>query len=143
MGHYTNRCPDKDKKKNQGERRTNLVQEDDVDSIREYTQEEGTCLMMKRTLIQETIPVEPTQRRTVFTTNYKIHGKACKLVIDYGPTKNIVSREMVEKLKLEKIKLIISFTNCFFVPSCQTLVPKENLFFHISITNIILSFIKF
>lgn len=59
--------------------------------------------MMKRQLIRAPILVEPPQRKSLFRTNCKSHGKVCKLVIDFGSTKNIVSREMVDKLKLEKI----------------------------------------
>lgn len=102
MGHYTNKCPEK--QNNQGERITNIVQDDDDgESVRDCTGEEGDTLMMKRTLIQAPIPMEPPQRKTLFRTNCKSHGKVCKLVIDSGSTKNIVSKEMVDKLNVEII----------------------------------------
>ena len=59
--------------------------------------------MMKRTFIQAPMLVEPPQRNTLFRTNYKSHGKVCKVVIDSGSTENLVSKEMLDKLKLEKI----------------------------------------
>ena len=59
--------------------------------------------MMKRNLIQESIPVPSPQRKNLFRTNCKSHGKLCKVLIDSGSTKNLISREMVYKLKFEKI----------------------------------------
>ena len=102
MGHYTNKCPEKEN--NQGERRTTLFQEDnDDESVKEFIGEEGATLMMKRTLIQAPMLVEPPQRKTLFRTNCKSHGKECKVVIDSSSTENIVSKETVDKLNLERI----------------------------------------
>ena len=45
---------------------------------------------------------ESVQRRSLFKTVCKVEGKCCKLVIDNGSTDNLVSTEMVDKLKLKK-----------------------------------------
>lgn len=47
---------------------------------------------------------EQTQRKALFRTVCKSHGKCCKLVIDSGKTDNLVSTEMVEKLELKRLK---------------------------------------
>ena len=44
---------------------------------------------------------EPTQRNTLFRTNFKSKGKCGKLIIDCGINDNLVSTEMVKKLNLE------------------------------------------
>lgn len=35
---------------------------------------------------------------------HKVSGKCCKVVIDSGSSDNLVSKEMVNKLKLERLK---------------------------------------
>lgn len=102
MCHYTNKYLEK--KNNQGERRTDPTQEDgDNESLRDYSGEKGATLNMKRTLIQTPILVEPPQRKTLFKTNYKIHGNICKVVIDFGSTENPISKEIVDKLNIDRI----------------------------------------
>jgi hypothetical protein len=39
----------------------------------------------------------------LFRTAYKTNDKVCKIIIDSGSTDNLVSTEMVEKMKLEII----------------------------------------
>ena len=45
--------------------------------------------------------VELTQRKALFQTVCKSHGKCYKLIIDSGRTDNLVATEMVEKLGLK------------------------------------------
>lgn len=45
---------------------------------------------------------EPTQRKTLFKTTYRSHGKICKVIVDSGSVENIVAIEMVDKLKLKR-----------------------------------------
>ena len=60
--------------------------------------------MLKRILFKEAKEAkEPAQRRNLFRTVCNSKGKFCKLVIDSSSTDNLVSTEMVDKLKLEKI----------------------------------------
>ena len=44
---------------------------------------------------------EPEQRKTLFRKKCKIEGKCCDLVIDGSDSKNLVSIEVVHKLKLK------------------------------------------
>ena len=46
---------------------------------------------------------EPAQRKSLFRTVCKSKEKCCKVVIDSGSTDNLVSTEMVEKLRLTKM----------------------------------------
>lgn len=48
--------------------------------------------------------VEPAQRKTLFRTVCKVQGKCCQMIIDSGSTDNLVSTEVVEKLKLKTKK---------------------------------------
>jgi len=45
---------------------------------------------------------EPTQRKSLFRTTCKSKGKCCKVIIDSGSIDNLVSTEMVDKLRLAK-----------------------------------------
>ena len=47
---------------------------------------------------------EPPQRKTLFRTVCKVQGKCFQMIIDSGNTDNLVSTEVVEKLKLKTMK---------------------------------------
>eukprot|EP00253_Pinus_taeda_P023587 PITA_23587 len=65
--------------------------------------EGGESLLLKRVLLEGAKEAkEPVQRKTLFRTVCKSKGKCCKLIIDSGSTDNLVSTEMVDKLKLER-----------------------------------------
>ena len=66
--------------------------------------EEGENLMIRRTLIREPNKKEASQRRALSRIRCKIMGKVCRVIIDSGSTDNIISEEVVEKLKLERIQ---------------------------------------
>lgn len=55
------------------------------------------------TFIKASKEKDPSQRRTLFKTTCKCMGKVCKVVIDSGSAYNMVSNEMVEKLRLSRI----------------------------------------
>ena len=70
---------------------------------KEEPPEAEESLLLKRILLKEAKEArEPAQRKNLFRTICKSKGKCCKLVIDSGSNDNLVSTEMVEKLKLEK-----------------------------------------
>eukprot|EP00253_Pinus_taeda_P012243 PITA_12243 len=70
---------------------------------KEEPPEDGESLLLKRVLLEGAKEAkEPVQRRTLFRTVCKSKGKCCKLIIDSGSTDNLVSTEMVDKLKLER-----------------------------------------
>ena len=47
---------------------------------------------------------EPRQRRILFHTRCKCEGKCCDVIIDGGSTDNLVSEDMVSKLKFRREK---------------------------------------
>lgn len=95
------------KAKNLTDRRENLVREED--SQEEENQgsyvapEKGESLMMRRTLLNAPITHEPPQRKNLFRTTYKCREKVCRMMIDSGSTDNLVSEEVVKKLKLRRV----------------------------------------
>jgi hypothetical protein len=66
--------------------------------------EGGQNIMMRKFLLKpEKETEDPVQRMRLFRTAYKTKDKVCKIIIDSGSTDNLVSTEMVEKMKLEII----------------------------------------
>ena len=67
------------------------------------TQEQGENFMSQRTLLkpEQEIVEEPAQRKKFFKMKCKVQGKCCNLIIDGGNTKNLVSTQVMEKLKLK------------------------------------------
>ncbi|XP_074287879.1 uncharacterized protein LOC141613044 [Silene latifolia] len=61
---------------------------------------EEECLVI-RNLHVETTPVEAEQREQIFHTRCKVHSKICNLIIDSGSCTNVVSKELVDELKLQ------------------------------------------
>ena len=62
----------------------------------------GETLVNERVLLSGEI--EPGQRRSLFHTRCKCEDKCCDVIIDGGSTDNLVSDEMVSKLKLKREK---------------------------------------
>jgi hypothetical protein len=74
--------------------------------------EQGRSLMMRKVLMKLDKEVrEPVQRNILFRTACKTIDRVCKVIIDSGSTNNLVSIEMVEKLKLETSAYLIC-TRC-------------------------------
>ena len=68
----------------------------------EILPERGESLVVNKVLLKQTKEVtEPAQRKTLFRSICKVQGKCCQLVIDSGSTNNLVSTEVIEKLKLK------------------------------------------
>ena len=59
--------------------------------------------MFRRVLIKRTTPDEPRHKRSLFRIKYKILGKVCKVMVDSKSTNNIISEDIVTKIKLKKI----------------------------------------
>ena len=64
--------------------------------------EKGESLVVNKVLLKQTKEAaEPAQRKTLFRSVCKFQGKCCQLVIDSGSTDNLVSTEVIQKLKLK------------------------------------------
>eukprot|EP00253_Pinus_taeda_P007772 PITA_07772 len=65
----------------------------------------GESLVVNKVLLKPAKEiVEPSQRKTLFRTVCKVQGKCCQMIIDSGNTDNLVSTEVVEKLKLKTMR---------------------------------------
>ena len=69
--------------------------------------------------------IEPTQSKTFFKTVCKVQGKCCQLVIDSGSTNNLVSTEVVEKLKLKAMKHPTPYKVSWLQKGHQLIVNKQ------------------
>ncbi|KAI4340740.1 hypothetical protein MLD38_025549 [Melastoma candidum] len=70
----------------------------DVEEIKEYPNE-GELLVFRKAL-SVTPSREDNQRESIFHIKCTIDGKVCLVIVDSGSRPNVVSRTMVEKLKL-------------------------------------------
>ena len=62
-------------------------------------------MVINKVLLKPTKEItEPSQRNTLFRTVCKVQGKCYQMIIDSGSTDNLVSIEVVEKLKLKTMK---------------------------------------
>ncbi|XP_059073655.1 uncharacterized protein LOC131874339 [Cryptomeria japonica] len=138
-GHIASRCPEKANHNTMGERRSNLIQESDCQSVNSSNTfqsvnaldsygypERGEALMMRRALLKVPITKEPPQRKAIFKTTCKLGGKVCKVIIDSGSTKNFVSVEMVEKLKLKRIPHSYPYKVSWLTQGQQALVEEQS-----------------
>jgi hypothetical protein len=97
--HKSYECPDK--KKYGGETHIAEAQGRNVEA--EDT-EGGRSLMMRKVPLTPKKEAEnPTQRNNMFWTTCKTKDRVCKVIVDSGNTKNLVSTNMVEKMELETV----------------------------------------
>ena len=66
-------------------------------------QEQGENSMFRRVLLkpEKKVAKDLEQRKNFFKTTCKVQGKCCNLIIYGGSTENLVSTEVMEKLKLK------------------------------------------
>eukprot|EP00253_Pinus_taeda_P007419 PITA_07419 len=69
--------------------------------------------------------VEPSQRKTLFRTVCKAQGKCCQMIIHSGSTNNLVSIEVVEKLKLKTTKHPTPYKVSWLQKGDQMLVNEQ------------------
>ena len=105
MGHRSYECP-----KNEGTNQRNsivtLTKEEGTQVLEaENTPKRGESLVINKVLLKsEKVVIEPPKRKTLFRSRCQVQGKCCQLVIDSGNTNNLVSNEVVDKLKLKTMK---------------------------------------
>jgi hypothetical protein len=101
-GHMSWECP---KRNNMGGGGAHIfeAQKRNVETkMKEESIEQGRSFMMRKFLIKlEKEVIEPIQRNSLFRTACKTRDRVCNVIIDSGSTDNLVSTEMVEKMKLE------------------------------------------
>ena len=88
--------------------------------------ETGEALILNKVLLKPTKEVvEATQRKALFRTVCKSHGKCCKLIIDNRSTDNLVATKMVEKLGLKRLKHPTPYKVSWLQKSHQLLVDEQ------------------
>eukprot|EP00253_Pinus_taeda_P024540 PITA_24540 len=104
-GHRSFECPEV---KHTGQRGAFVAQHEEAEAHPrevENVAETGEALIVNKVLLKPTKKMaEQNQRKALFQTVCKSHGKCCKLIIDSGSTDNLVATEMVEKLGLRRLK---------------------------------------
>ena len=84
------------------------------------------ALVMRKVLLKQVKEAnEPAQWKALFRTVCKVQGKCCKVIIDGGSTDNLVSIEVIEKLKLQKTKHPIPYKVSWLQNGHQLLVSKQ------------------
>eukprot|EP00253_Pinus_taeda_P031505 PITA_31505 len=93
----------------------------------------GESLVLNKVLLKPAKEVvDQTQRKALFRTVCKLHGKCCKLIIDSGSTDNLVATEMVGKLGLKKLKHPTLYRVSWLQKGHQLLVDEQcEVEFHI------------
>ena len=76
--------------------------DEDAQSSHLEDEERGEVLVNERVLLSG--ETEPGQRHSLFCTTCKCKDKCCDVIVDGGSIDNLVSEEMVSKLKLKREK---------------------------------------
>ena len=87
--------------------------------------EEGVALMMRQSFLQVPHAQELAQRKKLFRKRIKCKERVCNLLIDSRSTENLVSKEMVEKLELERIPHPYPYNFSWLTKEYQTLVTEK------------------
>ena len=86
----------------------------------------GESLVMRKALLKPIKEAdELAQRKALFITVCKVHGKCCKVIIDGGSTDNLVSTEVIENLNLHKIEHSIPYKVSWLQNGHQLLVSEQ------------------
>eukprot|EP00253_Pinus_taeda_P010015 PITA_10015 len=92
----------------------------------ENVRETWEALVLNKVLLKPAKETtEKTQRKALFRTVCKSHGKCCKLIIDSGSTYNLVATEMVEKLSLKQLKHRTTYKVSWLQKGHQLLVEEQ------------------
>eukprot|EP00253_Pinus_taeda_P006315 PITA_06315 len=125
-GHRSFECPEVEQT---GQRGTFMIQPEEAEAQPwevEDMAEMGEALILNKVLLKPTKEVvEPTQRKALFRTVCKSHGKCCKVIIDSGSTDNLVATEMVEKLGLKRLKHPTPYKVSWLQKGHQLLVDEQ------------------
>eukprot|EP00253_Pinus_taeda_P033877 PITA_33877 len=132
-GHRSFECPEA---KHTGQRGAFVTQPEEAEAQPrevENVAETGEALVLNKVLLKPAEEMaEQTQRKALFRTVCKTHGKCCKLIIDNVSTDNLVATEMVEKLGLKQLKHPTPYKVSWLQKGHQLLVDEQcEVEFHI------------
>jgi hypothetical protein len=124
--HMSWECPEK-KNAGTGEAHISEAQRKNVETeMKAEATEEGRSLMMRKVLMKpEKEAREPVQRNSLFRTACKTRDRVCKVIIDSGSTDNLVSTEMVEKMKLEMTAHLNPYKVSWLQKGHQVMVSRQ------------------
>eukprot|EP00253_Pinus_taeda_P010063 PITA_10063 len=92
----------------------------------ENTPERGESLVLNKVLLKLAKEVvKPPQRKTLFMTVCKVQGKCCQMIIDSRSTDNLVSTEVVEKLKMKTMRHPTPYKVSWLQKGHQLLVSEQ------------------
>ena len=98
----------------------------------ENAPETGEVFLMNKVLIKSEKEIsELVQRKALFKKSFKEKGKCCKVIIDSGSTKNLVSTEMIGKLNLGKIMHPNPYKVSWLQKGCKYVVNEQSEVDHI------------
>ena len=76
------------------------LEKEEIEEHVEYA-DEGGILVIRRFLNSNHVNEDPWLRENIFQTRCTSHGHVCNVIIDGGSCTNVVSDEMVNKLRLQ------------------------------------------
>jgi hypothetical protein len=84
--------------------------------------------MLRKVILRPQLEIENlVQRNNLFRTTCKMKDRVCKVIIDSGSTKNLVSTKMVEKLELETTAHTKTYKVSWLHKGHQVMVTKQCL----------------
>eukprot|EP00253_Pinus_taeda_P025766 PITA_25766 len=128
LGHRAFECPESAEIKQRNAIVAPTEEEATVAVVTEKvdTPESGESLVLNKVLLKSAKEMaEPPQRKALFRTVCKVQGKCCQMIIDSGSTDNLVSTEVVEKLKLRTMKHPTPYKVSWLKKGHQLLVSEQ------------------
>jgi hypothetical protein len=105
------------------------VQEDDAKIVNSPSRPNdpkfGEILMMK-TFLKVPNAKDPPQRKSLLRTSCKSHVKLCNMIVDLGSIENLVSLEMVKKIKIKITHHLTPYRVSWLNKGQQVLVNEQS-----------------
>ncbi|XP_068312511.1 transposon Ty3-I Gag-Pol polyprotein [Pyrus communis] len=87
----------------------------------------GEALVVQWSMTTARVDNDDWLRHNIFRTKCTTNGKICNVIIDGGSCKNVVSQEMVDKLKLKTEKRLVPYKLAWFQKGNEVHVDKRCL----------------
>ncbi|KAB2595470.1 hypothetical protein D8674_030920 [Pyrus ussuriensis x Pyrus communis] len=87
----------------------------------------GEALVVQRNMTTARVDNDDWLRHNIFCTKCTTNGKICNVIIDDGSCENVVSQEMVDKLKLKTEKRLVPYKLACFQKGNEEHVDKRCL----------------
>ena len=107
----------------------NFSQEQDDDREVAYADQGLSIVVQMNLKVSCIVDDDNWIRNNVFHTKCTSHGRVCMMIIHSGSFENVVSREMIQKLKLETISHPNPYQLCWLQKGNEIKVSKRCLVF--------------